>query len=226
MSTIVFEIEQLYNQFFGSKPVVPKEGTNAKADTKFVIGGLPKKTGLEFLPVVNSFNNKVQFTNQGNQLYDVDVKGVEIWLPTKLFNLPFTINGSNQVKLPYSVISISGGTNIVRTTVSERKGTVKELYNIDDYKISIKGFFIDKERRVWPEDDIIMLKKLHESGEAFGLDNALTNPFLQDNTIPDMEQQRVVMTGFSLPEVEGGRKHIRPFVMNLESDSVFTLEYA
>jgi hypothetical protein len=38
------------------------------------------------------------------------------------------------------------------------------------------------------------------------------------------KEVKVVMESFELPEVEGGRKHVRPFNIQLESDSVFTLE--
>ena len=101
--------------------------------------------------------------------------------------------------------------------MAERQGTVKELYSTDDYSISLKGFFIDVDKRIWPEADLRMFKKIFELQTAFILENALTNVFLA-------KDQKVVIESFDLPEVEGGRKHIRPFNIQLESDSIFTLE--
>jgi hypothetical protein len=70
---------------------------------------------------------------------------------------------------------------------------------------------------VWPERELTILKKLDDLNTAIQIDNALTNIFLDQDT-------RVVITALELPEVEGGRNHIRPFSMTLESDSIFTLQ--
>jgi len=143
--------------------------------------------------------------------------GKEIWLPVKFVNVDESVFGANEVLLPYAVIKISGSKTIVKTPLAERQGTVKELYSVDDYAISIKGFVIDEENRIWPEKELQVLKKLCDHQASIELDNALTNIFLD-------KDQRVTITKFDLPEVEGGGKHIRPFSMEIESDSVFTLE--
>jgi hypothetical protein len=152
----------------------------------------------------------------GSQI-QTSLHGVEIWLPTRFRQLPSDLFSDTTLLLPYCVIRITGSSTIVRTPLAERRGTVKELYSIDDYKITLKGFFIDRQR-VFPHDDLATLKKLHEMGAGFILDNAVSNVFLNAD-------DKVVITGFDLPEVEGGRKHVRPFVMQLESDTVFTLEW-
>jgi hypothetical protein len=146
-----------------------------------------------------------------------DYLGKEIWLPVKFVNLNKAIFGATEVLLPYSVIKMSAKKTIVKTPLVERKGTVKELYSIDDFNISLKGFVIDEENRIWPEQELTILKKLFDLNEAIEFDNALSNIFLDKDT-------RVVIENLELPEVEGGRKHIRPFSLTLESDSVFTLE--
>jgi len=91
------------------------------------------------------------------------------------------------------------------------------LYSTDDYSISLKGFFIDDKNRIWPEEELTAFKRLFELQTAVVLENALTNVFLEKG-------QKVVIESFELPEVEGGRKHVRPFSIELESDSIFTLE--
>lgn len=76
----------------------------------------------------------------------------------------------------------------------------------------------------FPEADIDNLKDLFELKRAVLLDNALTNIFLSAPGLNPYEQNRVVVESLDFPAVEGGRKNVRPFSMELESDSVFTLE--
>jgi hypothetical protein len=186
MGAIVYDLQELYRYQFGGRP--------------FVIQGRN--------------NDLSQLT--GSSLVTIDqVTGKEVWLPVKFKGLDPLIFKTTEVLLPYAVIKISSSKTIVRTPMAERKGTVKEYFSAEDFQISLKGFVID-EQRVWPEKELLVLKKLDELSTAVQLDNALTNIFLDKDT-------RVVITKLDLPEVEGGRKHIRPFSMSLESDSIFTL---
>lgn len=206
MSSLIFDIEQLYMRTFGSRPYKVGEQTYKDA----------QEPGYK----LNSTKPDIISAKDGSVL-QTSLHGIEIWLPTKLRNLPGDLFEGGVLDMPFTVVRITGSSTIVRTPLAERRGTVKELFSVDDYKISVKGFLIDRER-VWPYDELKALKKLHEMGTAFSLDNALTNVFLiNENTEPD----KVVITGFDLPEVEGGRKHIRPFSMSLESDAIFTLEW-
>lgn len=204
MSSILFDLNQLYQRTFGSKP--------------YVVGPAPQapQPGDPF--AINEKYDRKYLTDEGGNTLRETLLGKEIWLPTILADLPPALFSSTAIKLPYSTIRVTATSTIIRTPLVERRGTVKELYSIDDYKITLKGFFIDLERRQWPYEDLVALKKTHEMGQAFGLDNAVSNVFLNAT-------DKVVITGFELPEVEGGRKHMRPFIINLESDSVFELEY-
>jgi len=186
MSSVIYDLNQLYRRTFGSEPYV----VNAeKQDVSQVSGSA---LTAEYL-------------------------GKEIWLPVKFVDLNPDVFGATEVLLPYAVMKMSAQKTIVKTALPERKGTVKELYNIDDYSISIKGFVIDETNRIWPEEELSILNKLWSLNEAVHLDNALTNIFLEKDT-------RVVIQNLELPEVEGGRKHIRPFSFQIVSDSIFTLE--
>lgn len=143
--------------------------------------------------------------------------GKEIWLPTRFAGLNIKQFKYSEIFLPYTVVKISGKKTIVKTAMAERQGTVKELYSTDDYSINLKGFFIDDKNRTWPEKELKAFKRLFEMQTAVALENALTNVFLE-------KERKVVIESFDLPEVEGGRKHVRPFNIQLESDSIFTLE--
>ncbi len=207
MATIITDLEQLFQRQFGSKPYhiskASDDSTNATSGYK-----------------INTTNTE----GYGSDMLTKDSKGVEIWLPIYLEDLPQEVGDNGKLFLPYCVVRIGGSNTIISTPLAERIGSVKEQYNTDDYKINIKGFFIDKERRLWPESDLEALKKIHELGKAFKITNALTDIFLSHDSLPAIEQKRVVITKFDLPEVQGGGKHIRPFTMTLESDCVFTLE--
>jgi Domain of unknown function (DUF6046) len=189
MSLIITDLQELFRQTFGGSPYV------IKGDSAELSQGIGSA-----LTAINP-----------NDPY-----GQEIWLPVKFTGLDASIFGSKDILLPYSVISISSSKTIVKTSLSERKGTVKEYFSAEDYQIQIKGFVIDESKRTWPEKELILLKKLDDLKTAVQLDNALTNIFLDINT-------RVVITNLQLPEVQG-RNHIRPFSFSLESDSIFTLD--
>jgi hypothetical protein len=201
MSLITIDLEQLYRQTFGGTPArIADAPAGSKNGDPFIINGSNNiVTHASGSTLIESYLNK------------------EIWLPTRFMELNINDYDSSELFLPYSVIKISGKKTIVKTAMAERQGTVKELYSTDDYSISLKGFLIDDQNRVWPEQDLKALKRLFELQAAVVLDNALTNIFLA-------RDQKVVIESFDLPEVEGGRKHVRPFNIQLESDSIFTLE--
>lgn len=202
MGLLIYDLERLYRQTFGGKPYRIGSEEQLPPDDPFRIDG---QNTLQ--------QNGDIYDRGGSSVIQTTYLGKEIWLPVKLLHedLP-----GGAYLLPYTVISIEGEKNIVKTPLAERKGSVRELYNIDDYDITVKGFLIDDKDRVWPSSEIARLQDFYESFTSLGLDNALTNIFLKDS--------RVVITKLSLPEVVGGRKHVRPFVMKLESDSVFELE--
>lgn len=215
MSSLAFDIKKLYDNTFGKgsyavKNTPPGPDVNAYS----INAGVNPNTRL--------------YSSNGSPLYAKDAKGVDVWLPTELFNL-WPVNGqqvgnNGRLKLYYSTISISGAATIIRTPLAERKGSAKEVYNIEDYKITIKGFFIDKDLRSLPESDMWALKHIHETGKPIGLYNALTDIFLSDNENLGFEQQQVLLTRFNMPEGSGGKTSMRPFVMDFESDNIFTLE--
>lgn len=217
MSHIIFDIENLYYRYFGTKPKIGEAQRNYEDKGGNYNINCPDGQDAEAPYKIALTNNRIKTSPKGSVLITEDLKGVEIMLPTVLDDLPEDIGKNGSFSLPYSVIRITGSSTIVRTPLSERRGSVKELYNIEDYKITLKGFFIDKENRLWPEVDIEALKQIHEQGINFRISNAVTDIFLQ-------QDDRVVMTGFELPELTGGRLHARPYIINLESDSIFTLE--
>ncbi len=200
---VILDLGKLFQTTFGSKPyVVGKETDQQNDGTPYRITGTKSD----------------QLTTANGSLIATQVKGVEIWFPVRFYlgNQPLQF-------LPFSVVKISGKKTIVKTPVMNRKGTVKEQYNVDDYSISLKGFLIG-ENGQFPEKEMDGLKQLFEMQQAVQIDNAITNIFLTDPGLSSYEQRRVVIESLDFPEVEGGRINVKPFSMQLESDFVFTLE--
>ena len=214
MGSLIVDIEELYHRIFGVKPYY-----------KVNVPQYEEHNGYTQYRELIPYRKTEKMRNPGSAPIEAkDAFGVDVWLPVEFYNLPNGIGENNRLKLYYTTIKITGKATIVRTALAERKGTVKELYNIEDYKITIRGFFIDKQYRSLPFEDLMNLKKLHEAGQSFSIWNALTDIFLLDSSNPNLEQQQVVITSFELPEEVKGRKSLRPFVMELESDNIFTLE--
>ena len=204
---LVIDLVELFQKQFGSKPyVIPGvSSTTSDSTTPYNIQAKASKAEIEV-------------TLTGSKIRE-QYRGVEIFLPIRIFN------GSELLMyLPYCVVRINVKKNIVKTPMIERQGSVKEEFNTDDYVINIKGFLIGEDRK-FPEKELLLLKKLFDSKGSIILDNALTNIFLTEKGAPVDEQRRVVIESFDLPEVQGGREHVRPFTMQLLSDTIFTLEF-
>lgn len=199
----IINLVELFQKTFGNKPYVIGD-TNAA-----------NENGETYNLDIQNLDE--QFTAQGSLLTE-KVLGIDILLPVRFLDGPKLV-----MHLPYSVIRISQKITRIKTALPERIGTVKELYNAEDFDISVKGFLINPDRQ-FPESELQQFKTLVQSKNALRIDNAITNIFLTDATLQEDEQRRVVIDDWDLPEVEGGRKHVKPFTLKLSSDFVFTLE--
>lgn len=201
---MIIDIFKEFETAFGSKPyVVPQ--VSASPDTGNPYTGITPKAAQEF-------------TDKGSLIAE-QLNGVEIFLPVKIYG------PEKKYDLPYCVVKVSRKNTFIKTPLIERRGTAKELYSEDDYQITIKGFLIGQ-KRLFPETELDELKELCDLKTDVILDNALTNIFLTNKGASEREQRRIVIESFELPEVSGGRKHVRPFVMEVLSDAIFTLELA
>ncbi len=206
MSLDIIDIVGLFQSQFSKKPYV------IGAD-----GELTQDPGELYKLSEIGKSNGQEMTGKGSVVRE-QYLGRDIFLPIRFYD-----ESKELMHLPYSVISVSSKKTIIKTSLSERKGTVKEHYSVDDYSISIKGFLISQDRK-FPEAELIVLKELYELASAIKIENALTNIFLTDPELTRDEQRRVVIASLQLPEVQGGREHVRPFALELESDTIFSLE--
>ncbi|MFC3158996.1 hypothetical protein SAMN05443633_107154 [Chryseobacterium arachidis] len=154
-------------------------------------------------------NKKDKDSSKQISFNKIGAYGHDVWFPAE-----FRINGNveDSLIIDACTIAVNLSKTIIRTAVSERKGTVKEMFNIDDYKFTIRGFLIGKERKV-PEGDILKLKKIFETGEPVSLNGGYPEMFLE-------ESNRVAITSLEFPEVQGKAHWIRPFSLTCESDFI------
>lgn len=165
--------------------------------------------------VVEEYGKIEQKQNSNKTIKGIElskfVGGREVFLPVQFWK-------SHQLFLEIlcCTIRITSKKTIIRTPVSERTGTVKEQFNVGDYIFTIKGVLIG-EKRTFPDDKILQLKELYETTDSVELHNALTELFMTGS-------RRIAIESLEFPEVQGGSKHHRPFVLTCESDFVDTLE--
>jgi len=151
----------------------------------------------------------------GTAYYGKDQLGREVYLPITITYPDLTNNNlPKDLVLNYAVIAVTSRKKIVETPMTERKGTVKELIQIEDYRITIKGFLINTKSNQLPEVDVTNLRMVYECNLPVKLKCALTDIFLGSD--------QVVITDFNFPDVKGV-KNVRPFELQLVNDAPFNL---
>ena len=136
--------------------------------------------------------------------------GREVLLPVTLW-----VDDTYNIEIPCATVRVSTQRTVVRTPITQRVGTVKELYGQDDWKFTIKGVLIDRWGNL-PEDKIMLLKRIFEMGRPVELRNAYTDLFLEDS-------KRVALLSLEFPEIEGKSLRMRSFVIQAESDYITNL---
>ena len=112
------------------------------------------------------------------------------------------------------MISITGTKNIVRTPLVGRRGSVKELISIGDYKISVAAFIRSADGS-YPEAQIARMKELYNINESVELICVLTDLLLD-------EGDRVVITDIQYPPTPGVEDG-QAVTIECETDSPFEL---
>ena len=195
----IFDLNKLYQTYFNKTPyyVTPKGSEKPLTqDVGYSIQAQnPRKRG------------EIVYSSKHQPFNKVGSYGQDIWFP-------IAIKVSNDLKIDIDActVGVNLSKTIVRTAVSERKGTVKECFGIDDYKFNVKGFLIGK-NRTFPQDQILLLKSIFESSNPVELHGGYVELFLDESC-------RVAISTLDFPEVQGKAVHIRPFTMTLETDYI------
>lgn len=195
-----FDLQNLYKEVFGRQPyyVTPK-GSAEPATQEVIYAGIPRNPHPK---------GTIHFTQSGNvSLNKIGAYGQDIWFPVTFVNAEI---GELEIEACTTAVNLTK--TIIRTPVSERKGSVKECFNIDDYKFTIRGFLIGKGRK-FPEDEINKLKTLFESNQPVELHGGYPELFLEKSC-------RVAIETLEFPEVQGKAHWIRPFTLTCETDYI------
>jgi hypothetical protein len=196
----IFDLNKLYQTYFNKTPyyVTPKGSEKPLTqDVGYSIQAQnPRKRGTIVSSVIH-----------GQPFNKIGAYGQDIWFP-------ITIRVTNDlfIDIDACTVGVNLSKTIVRTAVSERKGTVKECFGIDDYKFNVKGFLIGK-NRYFPEFEIEKLKRIFESTDPVELHGGYVELFLDTS-------RRVAISTLDFPEVQGKAVNIRPFTMTLETDYI------
>jgi hypothetical protein len=214
MAEISFSLADLFEKAFGYK-------------TKAFSPGFPPAQGIK-----TPFRSEQG--SHGSPYYAKDALGAEYYMPVTLIYPDAAVSPSSSStiqrsgesssplkkwSLPYPIISISSRKTIVETPLTERRGTVKELINIEDYEIVIKGFIVGNTNE-FPESEVATLCAVYEQNVSLSIQCPLTDIFLLR---PDRSgSDQVVIKSLTFPSVPGV-KNVRPYELHLVSDEPFNL---
>lgn len=195
----VIDLQELYKTYFNKQPYYITPKGEAKPITNDVVfSGIPENTRSK---------GSIDYSQKQIAFNKINGYGHDIWFPIK-----FVVNKHLSLEIDACTIAVNLSKTIVRTAVSERKGTVKECFAVDDYKFTIKGFLIGK-NRMYPEDQINALKNIFEATEPVELHGGYPEMFLDDSC-------RVAIATLDFPEVQGKSPWIKPFSLTCESDFI------
>ena len=211
MSEISFSLADLFERTFGYK-------------TRAFDPDFKKVIGSSSLSPARKENGA-----QGSPYYSADALGNEYYMPVTIsytdsseqstLDTGDRLGSVSKWELPYPVISVTSKKTIVETLLTERRGTVKELINVQDYEIVIKGFLIGSSND-FPEAEVTKLRTIYEQNAALSIQCPLTDIFLLR---PDRSgSDQVVIRELSFPAITG-IKNVRPYQLRMVSDEPFNL---
>lgn len=195
----VFDLKEIYKTYFNKTPYyITPSGSDNSFTTSPVYSGIEENSRPR---------GSIDYSSKQIAFNKVGLYGQDIWFP-----IEFWKSTKKVLEIEACTVSVNLSKTIIKTVVSERKGTVKECFSIDDYKFSIKGFLIGK-NRIFPEDQINKLKELFETAEPVLLHGGYPELFLDESC-------RVAIATLDFPEVQGKTPWIRPFSLTCESDYI------
>jgi len=153
-----------------------------------------------------------QLSILGEVLYKKEPGGAEAFCPVLISKI---VNGKavKKYSLPFSTISMTMSKRIEKTALIGRRGTVKELIQVEDYKFTIRGVVMGEDL---PEEGLLELNELFNLNEPVALENAFTAIFLQsDNS--------VVIESIDFPDMKG-ITGAQAYSIEVISDTILELE--
>ena len=194
-----FDLAKLYKTYFNNTPYFVND---KDADAPYT-----QTPGYTITTDNPSPKGSIDYSSKNIAFNKIGTYGQAIWFPVELRK-----SSQKVIEIEACTVAVNMTKTIIRTAVSERKGTVKECFSIDDYRFTIKGFLIGKNKLV-PEDQILALKDWFETTEPIELHGGYPEIFLDDSC-------RVAVSALDFPEVQGKATWIRPFNMTVETDYI------
>lgn len=177
------------------------------ANSVFNISDIFRQTFGYEAPPAFTIENAVPRRERGDfgaKFYGNDLLGREHFMPVIL----------NGYLIPFAVMGITCRKNIVSTQMAERKGSVHEIINIDDYMINIKGILVSDDQE-FPEGEMKMLLDMFEINRSLVIKSVKTDLFLKGD-------DKVLIKDMPMPPSPGSH-NVQTFEINLVSDLVYTL---
>jgi Domain of unknown function (DUF6046) len=195
-----FDIAGLYAQAFGISRGKPFDGSQIIAARPATVEGYEydgtvEAEGAEFVTVRDSLRTNLP-------------TGRPVFMPVRIGGYVLPNEPS---------IEISSRKNIVETALvgTTRRGTVKELINIEDWLVRIRGVAINYDSPfIYPEDQVKALNDLYNRNESLEIMCALTRL---------IGVYRLVIREFTMPEMIGVQ-HAQAYEFVCVSDEDFLLE--
>lgn len=199
MSTnTLFDLQKLYKTYFNDTPYFINKDSKQQLTQDFNYSVAIQN---------NSPKGTIHKSRHDQPFNKIGAYGQSIWGAVTFINTQ-----GLSIEIEACTVAVNLRKNIIKTTVSERQGTVKEWFNNEDYRFVIKGFLIGKNRQ-FPENEIIALKEIFESTQSVDLKGGYPELFL-------IENGKVVIETLDFPEVQGKAHWIRPFNLTCESDFI------
>lgn len=159
---------------------------------------------------VDAAPGRQTYADNGALLRRYDLMGGYYFMPVS-----FVAEGK-EYEIDCALVSIQLKKTVVETPLVGRRGTVKELINLEDLKISVTGCLISEEKGIWPEGRINDLWNLFQLNDAVSIKCALTDCFFND-------EDKVVITDLSFPS-PNQVEDVVPVSIQCVSDQVFELK--
>ncbi len=151
----------------------------------------------------------------GSDKDKLSMLGQKIMLPVRL-RIP--LEGEEWIQLPNEpIMSINSTMEVERTRVSRgnKRGTVKEIINLDDYVINLDGLIINETEKAYPDDIISDMRRLMEHPGSLEIDSHITR--LYNITL-------VVRSQYAAPRQDSDKLRVQRYNMQFWSDEEFELE--
>lgn len=117
------------------------------------------------------------------------------------------------VTLTTAMFDISRNKNITEVSIRGRNGTIKEFVSYDNFKVNIRGKLVSKSANIYPEIEVVNLRRLCSVPHEIGIVNPLLNALGILNVIVD---------SYQFPMTEG-YLNVQEFTISCTAEETFAV---